>query len=329
MRADSPWRIDRSHGETAGVRATRQSRRHVPTQPVLRVVRARVTRPRADDAATAARARSASRRWRARTRCSCAGIRWSTTRGSSASSRPHSYRIAAPSIAPRGAVAARARSRRDRADRGDARPARRRRSTIVRRLDPRCRRRVLLVVWRPARDDGPSVHRIGHRRLSHAAGARVGSAAARGAPRARGPRCSIFAERSEWRSALPEVNHLNGSIGPESSGVRLSDREFLLYDILVAAVRHGGAAHGHSRVGSGAAAPAASRRRTSSTSTCGTCGSSSPRWRRRWSSRRCATWGMSSSAARSRIRATPPRAYLRWRSCARCLVRAGTRSGDS
>jgi DNA-binding response OmpR family regulator len=50
--------------------------------------------------------------------------------------------------------------------------------------------------------------------------------------RAREARNCIFAERSELRRTLPEVNHLNGAFGPESSNVRLSDREFLLYDIL-------------------------------------------------------------------------------------------------
>jgi DNA-binding response OmpR family regulator len=102
---------------------------------------------------------------------------------------------------------------------------------VVRNLDPRCRRRTLVVVWRPAR-----------RMVRQFIEAGVGDFLTLPAPaselllrielRAREARASLFAERPEWSKVLPEVNHLNGAIGPESSGVRLSDREFLLYDIL-------------------------------------------------------------------------------------------------
>jgi DNA-binding response OmpR family regulator len=102
---------------------------------------------------------------------------------------------------------------------------------MVRDLDPRCRRRTLVVVWRPAR-----------RMVRHFIEAGVGDFLTLPAPaselllrvelRTREARASLFAERPEWSKLLPEVNHLNGSIGPESSGIRLSDREFLLYDIL-------------------------------------------------------------------------------------------------
>lgn len=102
---------------------------------------------------------------------------------------------------------------------------------LIRHLDPRCRRRTLAVVWRPAR-------RMVHQFIE----AGVGDFLTLPAPaselllrlelRTRDARASIFAERSEWGTVLPEVNHLSGSIGPESSGVRLSDREFLLYDML-------------------------------------------------------------------------------------------------
>jgi DNA-binding response OmpR family regulator len=101
----------------------------------------------------------------------------------------------------------------------------------VRDLDPRCRRRTLAVVWRPAR-----------RLVRQFIEAGVGDFLTLPAPaselllrielRAREARTSLFADRSEWSKILPEVNHLSGSIGPESSGVRLSDREFLLYDML-------------------------------------------------------------------------------------------------
>jgi DNA-binding response OmpR family regulator len=102
---------------------------------------------------------------------------------------------------------------------------------MVRDLDPRCRRRTLVVVWRPAR-----------RMVRQFIEAGVGDFLTLPAPaselllrlelRAREARASLFAERPEWNKLLPEVNHLNGSIGPESSAVRLSDREFLLYDML-------------------------------------------------------------------------------------------------
>jgi len=102
---------------------------------------------------------------------------------------------------------------------------------LVRGLDPRCRRRTLVVVWRPAR-----------RLVRQFIEAGVGDFLTLPAPaselllrielRSREARASVFAERPEWSKLLPEVNHLNGSIGPEASGVRLSDREFLLYDIL-------------------------------------------------------------------------------------------------
>lgn len=102
---------------------------------------------------------------------------------------------------------------------------------VVRSLDPRCRRRTLVVVWRPAR-----------RMVRQFIEAGVGDFLTLPAPaselllrielRAREARTSLFAERPEWSKVLPEVNHLNGSIGPETSGVRLSDREFLLDDIL-------------------------------------------------------------------------------------------------
>jgi DNA-binding response OmpR family regulator len=50
--------------------------------------------------------------------------------------------------------------------------------------------------------------------------------------RSRDARVLVFADRPEWRAALPEVNRLSGAIGPEMGGIRLSDREFLLYDFL-------------------------------------------------------------------------------------------------
>jgi DNA-binding response OmpR family regulator len=102
---------------------------------------------------------------------------------------------------------------------------------LIRQLDPRCRRRVLAIVWRPAR-------RIVRRFIEAGAGdfltlpAPASELVLRVELRAREARASLFAERSELRTILPEMNHLTGAIGPESSNVRLSDREFLLYDIL-------------------------------------------------------------------------------------------------
>jgi DNA-binding response OmpR family regulator len=101
----------------------------------------------------------------------------------------------------------------------------------IRRLDHRCRRRVLVIVWRPVR-----------RMVRHFIELGAGDFLTLPAPacemllrvelRAREARMSVFAEPSEPRAALPLLNHLNGAIGPESTGVHLSDREFLLYDIL-------------------------------------------------------------------------------------------------
>jgi DNA-binding response OmpR family regulator len=101
----------------------------------------------------------------------------------------------------------------------------------IRRLDLRCRRRVLAIVWRSAR-------RMARQFIEAGAGdflmlpASSSELLLRVELRAREARSSIFAERSELRNALPEVNHLNGAFGPEANNVRLSDREFLLYDIL-------------------------------------------------------------------------------------------------
>lgn len=102
---------------------------------------------------------------------------------------------------------------------------------MVRRLDPRVRRRLLLVTRRPARGMVCQFIESG-----------IGDFVTLPTPaselllrvelRVRDARVLVFAERPEWRSALPEVNRLNGAIGPELNGIRLSDREFLLYDLL-------------------------------------------------------------------------------------------------
>jgi DNA-binding response OmpR family regulator len=102
---------------------------------------------------------------------------------------------------------------------------------MIRALDPRCRRRVLAIVWRAAR-------RLARQFIEAGVGDFVLLPAAsselllRVELRAREARGCIFAERSELRGTLPAVNHLSGVFGPESSNVRLSDREFLLYDML-------------------------------------------------------------------------------------------------
>src|SRR5262249_23473089 len=102
---------------------------------------------------------------------------------------------------------------------------------IIRGLDHRCRRRVLVIVWRQAR-------RMVRQFIEAGAGDFLtlppppSGLLLRVELRAREGRTSLFAERAELRNTLPEVNHLNGAIGPESSNVRLSDREFLLYDML-------------------------------------------------------------------------------------------------
>jgi DNA-binding response OmpR family regulator len=101
---------------------------------------------------------------------------------------------------------------------------------VVRRLDPRARRRVLVLVWRPA---GRAVRQF----IEAGAGdfltlpAPASEVLLRLELRAREARLSIFAEPNP-RAELPAVNHLSGAIGPETGGVRLSDREFLLYDML-------------------------------------------------------------------------------------------------
>ncbi|MGH7618803.1 MAG: hypothetical protein ACREPM_16405, partial [Gemmatimonadaceae bacterium] len=87
---------------------------------------------------------------------------------------------------------------------------------MVRRLDPRCRRRALLVVWRPAR-------RLVRQFIEEGIGDFVTLPAAasevllRLELRVREARATLFADRSEWRSALPEASPFNGAIGPESS----------------------------------------------------------------------------------------------------------------
>jgi DNA-binding response OmpR family regulator len=99
---------------------------------------------------------------------------------------------------------------------------------IVRRLDHRCRRRVLALVWRPAR-----------RLVRHFIEAGTGDFIMLPAPasevvlrvelRVREARRWIFAERSE---PLPDVSQLNRATGQEATGVHLSDREAMLYDML-------------------------------------------------------------------------------------------------
>jgi len=102
---------------------------------------------------------------------------------------------------------------------------------VFRRLDVGCRRRVLLIVWRPAR-----------RMVRAFIEAGVGDFLTLPAPasevllrvelRAREAQRWIFAEPSERAPVPPEVSQLRQAIGPEMIGVHLSDREFLLYDML-------------------------------------------------------------------------------------------------
>lgn len=102
---------------------------------------------------------------------------------------------------------------------------------LVRRLDPRYRRRSMLVIWRPARG-------VVHEFIEAGIGdfftlpAPASEILLRLELRARDARMLVFAQRPEWYALLPEVNRVNGSIGPESGGIRLTEREFLLYDIL-------------------------------------------------------------------------------------------------
>jgi DNA-binding response OmpR family regulator len=102
---------------------------------------------------------------------------------------------------------------------------------VFRRLDHRCQRRVLLIVWRPAR-----------RMVRAFIEAGVGDFLTMPAPasevllrvelRAREAERWIVAESSESPPVPPEVSQLHRAIGPEMIGLHLSDREFLLYDLL-------------------------------------------------------------------------------------------------
>src|SRR5215467_14570086 len=103
---------------------------------------------------------------------------------------------------------------------------------VFRRLDHRCRRRVLLIVWRPAR-----------RMVRAFIEAGVGDFLTLPAPasevllrvelRAREAQRWIVAEAPERPPVPPDVSQLRRAIGSEMIGIHLSDREFLLYDLLV------------------------------------------------------------------------------------------------
>jgi DNA-binding response OmpR family regulator len=102
---------------------------------------------------------------------------------------------------------------------------------LIRALDARRRRRVLPLVWRastkamrPFIDAG-----IGDFQKLPLT---ISELLVRLELRVRDAALFPLWEDPERRGMLPKLNPLSGSIGPESSGVRLSDREYLLFELL-------------------------------------------------------------------------------------------------
>jgi two-component system copper resistance phosphate regulon response regulator CusR len=231
MKTDSPWCINRPPGEAAGPSGEQHSRRDMSSRETLQVVQSGMSRcARVRDAAS----RNASDDpWPERLPIgnhvlvcgqTLADDPWLLGKLEASAfrvSRHRSPKEARPALERDPAAVALL----------EATPPRQAEALeIVRRLDHRCRRRLLVVVWRPAR-----------RMVRHFVEAGAGDFLTLPAPaselllrvelRAREARVSVFAEPPD-RATLPGVNYLTGAIGPESSGVRLTDREYLLYDLL-------------------------------------------------------------------------------------------------
>jgi len=102
---------------------------------------------------------------------------------------------------------------------------------LVRALDVCRRRRVLLLVWRPAWSSIREFIDAGivdFQRMPVA----VSELLLRLELRSRDAQRFPFGEGAERHGVLPQLNALNRSIGPESTGVRLTDREYLLFELL-------------------------------------------------------------------------------------------------
>lgn len=102
---------------------------------------------------------------------------------------------------------------------------------LVRALDVCRRRRVLLLVWRPA---WRSVRHfidagiVDFQKMPVA----ISELLLRLELRFRDAQRFPFGEGAERHPVLPQLNVLNRSIGPESTGIRLTDREYLLFELL-------------------------------------------------------------------------------------------------
>jgi two-component system response regulator PrrA len=108
---------------------------------------------------------------------------------------------------------------------------------LVRALDVCRRRRVLLLVWRPAwRSIREFIDAgiVDFQRMPVA----VSELLLRLELRSRDAQRFPFGEGAERHGVLPQLNVLNRSIGPESTGVRLTDREYLLFELLAQRLGH-------------------------------------------------------------------------------------------
>ncbi|MEP6493926.1 MAG: winged helix-turn-helix domain-containing protein [bacterium] len=102
---------------------------------------------------------------------------------------------------------------------------------LIRGLDARRRRRVLLLTWRTS---GKAMRHfidagiVDFQKMPPT----ISELLLRLELRARDAQLFPLREEPDRRGIVPQLNPLSGSIGPESSGVRLSDREYLLFELL-------------------------------------------------------------------------------------------------
>ena len=106
---------------------------------------------------------------------------------------------------------------------------------MIRALDAHRRRRILLLAWRtswkamrPYIDAGI----VDFQKMPPT----ISELLVRLELRARDARLFPVRDDPERRGILPQLNPLSGSIGPESSGLRLSDREYLLFELLASQI---------------------------------------------------------------------------------------------
>jgi two-component system, OmpR family, response regulator PrrA len=102
---------------------------------------------------------------------------------------------------------------------------------LMRALDVCRRRRVVLLVWRPAWNSVRQFIEAGivdFQRMPVAVPELILRLELRNREVQRLP----IAATGDRRAGLPQTNVLNRSIGPESTAVRLTDREYLLFELL-------------------------------------------------------------------------------------------------